>query len=115
MSKSLGEFEQLVLFAVLRLEETAYGASIRDDIEGRTGRPVAAGAVYTALDRMEGRGLVTSRIGEPTAARGGRRKKFYDLEPAGLEALADAWDTLRRMSEGLADRLTTRLGGARGA
>src|SRR5262245_65910728 len=83
MAHTLGDFEQLILIAMLRLGADAYGVSLRQEIESRTGRTVSAGALYTALDRMEKRGLVTSRLGEPTPARGGKRKRLYTLLPAG--------------------------------
>ena len=79
MGKTLGDFEQMILFALVALGEDAYGASIRREIVERTGREVSAGAVYTVLDRLERNGLVVSRVGEPTAERGGRRKKHYQL------------------------------------
>ncbi len=106
MSKhTLGDFEQLVLFALVRLGADAYGVSIRADIEKRTGRTVSAGALYTALDRMEQRGLVASRLGDPTPQRGGKRKRFYTLQPAGERALARAYESLRLMANGVAARL----------
>jgi PadR family transcriptional regulator PadR len=97
----LGSFEQLVLLALLRLGEHAYGVSIRQDIEQRTGRSVSAGAVYTALERMERRGLVRSWLGEPTPVRGGKRKRFYALQPRGEEALRRAVEAVRSMAHGL--------------
>lgn len=102
MPKTLGEFEQLILFALLYLRDgEAYGASIRRTIEERTGRSVSSGAVYTALDRLEGQQLVSSWTSEPTAERGGRRKRLFQLEPAGHEALNRAVRTFQAMSEGL--------------
>lgn len=105
MPKTLGEFEQLILMAILRLGDDAYGVTIRREIEERTGRDVSAGAVYTALGRLEKGGLVSSRIGEPTPERGGRRKKFYRLEPVGARALHGAYETLRQMAEGIEEDL----------
>ena len=105
MSDSLGEFEQLILFALLRLGDEAYGVTIRQEIEKRTGRNVSSGAIYTALDRMETRGYVASRMGEPTPERGGRRKKYYRLEIAGSQALSRSYDALQRMAKGLAPKL----------
>lgn len=100
--KTLGEFEQLVLFALLHLRDgEAYGVSVRRAIEERTGRSVTSGAVYTALNRLEQHGLVSSRVGEPTAERGGRRKRLFVLEPEGREALAQAVHTFESMSAGL--------------
>lgn len=99
-SKTLGDFEQLLLFAVLRLGEQAYGVKIRQEIEARTGRVISAGAIYTSLDRLVGRGLVTSRMGEPTAQRGGRRKKYYRLDPSGARMLQISYRNLQRMADG---------------
>lgn len=104
-TRSLGDFEQLLLFAILRLEENAYGVSIRREIEERAGRSVSAGAVYTGLERLESKGYLTSRIGDTTPARGGRRRKYYRLEPAGAAALREAWDEIRNMASGVTDRL----------
>jgi DNA-binding PadR family transcriptional regulator len=105
MKRSLGEFEQLILFAVLELEGEAYGASIGREIERRTGRQVAAGAIYTALERLAARGLVTGEVGGPTPERGGRRRKYYRLEPEGAVQLRRAVDVFRTMSEGLLPKL----------
>ena len=97
----LGEFEQLVLIALTRLGREAYGATIRRDIESRTGRDLAISAVYVTLERLEAKGLVRSRIGEPTAERGGRRRKHYELLPAGRRAVAHAYRTFKLMVRGL--------------
>lgn len=111
MNKALGEFEQLLLLALLSLpEDECYGVPIRDAIEARTGKQVSAGAVYTALDRLEGKGLVASRESAPTTVRGGRRKRIYQLEPAGAEALARSIKVIRDMSRGLMPRLEALLG-----
>ena len=87
---TIGEFEHLVLLAILRLQDKAYGVAIRREIESRAGRSVATGAIYTLLARLERKGLVASRLGEPTPERGGRSKKFYRLQPAGERALSRA-------------------------
>ena len=105
MSDWLGEFEQLVLFAVVSLEPDGYGATIRQLIEDKAGRNVSAGAVYTTLERLEARGLVASAWGAPTAERGGKRKRHYRLRPAGREALARSWQALRAMARNAAPRL----------
>ena len=105
MPQSLGEFEQLLLFAIVRLGKNAYGASLRREIEERTGRTVAIGAVYTALDRLEQKGFVDSRMGEPTPERGGRRKKFYRLEPLGSKALGRSYNDFKQMVAGLGKKL----------
>lgn len=107
MSGPLGEFEQLVLFALARLEDQAYGVAIRRDIEAETGRRISSGAVYTTLDRLRARGFVSSWWGEPTAERGGRRKRFYKLEPNGHRALSRTYEALRRMSAGYAPKAGT--------
>lgn len=104
MAEWLGEFEQVVLFAVVQQDEP-YGVTIRDAIEARTGRRASAGAVYTTLERLETRGLVSSHWGEPTAERGGKRKRFYRLKPAGREALARSWRAMRAMARGAALKL----------
>lgn len=111
MSKSLGEFEQAILFALLELEEDdAYGVRIREAIEARTGRTISSGAVYTALDRMEDRGLVESKVGEPTATRGGRRKRMYRLNPSGSEALLRSVRHFQQISSGLLPLLEAHTG-----
>lgn len=105
MGKTLGEFEQMILFALVSLGKDAYGASIRREIEERTGRDVSAGAVYTVLDRLERSSLVVSRMGEPTAERGGRRRKHYELRPDGARLLQESRARMDRMADGLVDRL----------
>ncbi|MDP2470607.1 MAG: helix-turn-helix transcriptional regulator [Candidatus Palauibacterales bacterium] len=105
MGEHLGEFEQMLLFAVLRLGDDAYGVTIRREIERRTGRRPSPGAIYTTLERLEQRGMVGSRVGGATPVRGGRRKRFYHLEPAGARALAMAYERLQRMAAGVLPRL----------
>lgn len=105
MTDWLGEFEQLVLFAVLQLDEP-YGVRIRQEIERRTGRNVSAGAVYTTLERLEARGFVASSWGAPTPERGGKRKRYYTLRPAGRQALARSWRAMRAMARGVAPKLS---------
>jgi PadR family transcriptional regulator PadR len=109
----IGEFEQLTLLALLRLEPDAYGASIQREIEARTGRVVLLGALYTTLDRLERKRLISHWIGDPTPERGGRRKKLYRLTPAGAEALATSLRAVRQLAAGLDRRLATRLGSQR--
>lgn len=103
MSKavSLGEFEQVVLLTVLRLREDAYGVPIRAKIAACTGREPAPGALYTTLDRLEEKGLLTSRFGDPTPQRGGRAKRYFLVTAAGVEAVAYAQRCYRRLLEGL--------------
>jgi DNA-binding PadR family transcriptional regulator len=110
MPETLGDFEQRILLALLRLGADAYGVTIRGEIEARTGRPIAPGALYTALARMEKRGLVASRLGEPTPERGGKRKRLYTVQPAGERALARVYESLRLMASGMASRLRTAKG-----
>ncbi len=98
--KRLGDFEQLVLFAILRLDAQAYGVSIRLEIEARANRSVSAGALYTTLGRLERRGLVESTIGTSTAGRGGHPRKYYQLRPAGARALHAITTQLGAMSQG---------------
>jgi len=110
MPKTLGEFEQMILFALLELEEAeAYGVRIREAMEERTNRSLSSGAVYTALDRLREQGLVESWIGEPTHERGGRRKRHYRLAPQGLEALDRSARLFEEMSRGLLPTLRARL------
>jgi PadR family transcriptional regulator PadR len=107
MAHTIGEFEQLILIALVRLGDDAYGVTIRAEIEGKTGRVVSPGALYTALDRLEKRGLVSSRLGEPTPERGGKRKRLYTVQPAGERTLARVYESLRLMASGMATRLRT--------
>jgi DNA-binding PadR family transcriptional regulator len=94
-----GEFEQIVLLAIARLRGDGYGMTIRREIERRTGRPVSIGAVYATLDRLERKGWIGSREGEATPRRGGRAKRHFQLEAAGVEALVTARWMLERMWE----------------
>jgi DNA-binding PadR family transcriptional regulator len=102
---ALGEFEQLVLLAVLRLDDAAYGASIRQVIEEMTGRRAGIGAIYTTLERLHAKGMLRWRVSEPMAERGGRRRKLYRLQPAGRRALAGAWQSWVGMTRGLESKL----------
>ncbi len=97
----LGEFEQLVLLAVMRLRGEAYAVPIRQEIEDRTLRSVARGALYVTLDRLEEKGYLKSWLADATAERGGRAKRFYEVKPAGAKALEYSWAALRSMWEGL--------------
>ncbi len=98
---SLGEFEQMVLLAALRLTDQAYAVTIRREIERRTGRSVSRGAVYITLDRLEKKGFLTSYLANSTAERGGRAKRYYQVKPVGEAALKDSWSAMRKMWEGL--------------
>jgi PadR family transcriptional regulator PadR len=100
--QSLGELEQLVLLAILRLRDAAYGVSIRSEIEARTGRKTTRGALYATLDRLEEKEFVTSRMGDPTPIRGGRAKRYYTVSAHGVRAIAQSQYAYRRMLDGLA-------------
>jgi len=101
----LGEFEQLILFSVLQLGDGAFGVSIREEIEERTGREVSSGAIYTTLGRLQERGLVASRVGEPTPGRAGRPRKYYTLESAGAKALLESYAAIQAMAGDLVPQL----------
>jgi DNA-binding PadR family transcriptional regulator len=101
MGDGLGEFEQLVLLALVRLGDEAYGVTVHEQLEQRAGRDVALGAVYKTLARLEAKNLVAARLGEPTAERGGRRKRHYTVTAAGRRALARSLAALERMTAGL--------------
>lgn len=99
--RSLGEFEQIVLLAVLRLGDQAYGVTILAEIAEHTGRNPAPGALYTTLHRMEDKGLITFRDGAPTPERGGRAKRFVTVTREGRDALASAQSAYRSLLQGL--------------
>ena len=98
---TLGEFEQVVLLAILRLDEDAYGVSIRNEITACTERKPSPGALYTTLDRLEERGLVTSSFGDPTPQRGGRAKRYFKVTAAGLKAVARVQRGYQRLLKGV--------------
>ena len=110
MSKGphLSEFEMLLLLALQRLGDDAYGVTARREIEDRTGKTVSVGAVYTALDRMQRRGYVSSFAGASTPKRGGRAKRHYRVEAPGQRALERTFAALSAMADGLPirERLT---------
>jgi PadR family transcriptional regulator PadR len=97
----LGELEQLVLLAVMRVGTDAYGVPVHDEIQTRAGRDLTLGTIYKTLSRLEDKGLVTSRIGEPTSERGGRRTRCYLVTAAGKRSLHATFTTLRHMARGL--------------
>ncbi len=97
----LGEFEQVVLLAVLRLGDNAYGVTILREIQRQAARTVSRGAVYVTLDRLERKKLVASRLADPTPERGGRAKRYFRVQPAGIAALRDSRRALARLWEGL--------------
>lgn len=104
---ALGEFEQLVVLGVLHAADDAYGVPVWRAIGARTGRDVSLAAVYKTLDRLEGKGLVRSRQGEPTAERGGRAKRLYAVTPSGLEAVRTSLRAVAQMTAGLEEMLGT--------
>ena len=97
----LGEFEYAVLLAILHLDGDAYAVPIRELIEERTGRPVARGALYTGLDRLETKGCLRSTMGDATEERGGKAKRYYTVTPAGLKAIRATHEALSSMAKGL--------------
>lgn len=101
MPTHLGEFEQLVLLALLRLDDDAYGVSVQREIARRTKRAPSFGTVYSTLARLEEKGLVASRLGDPTPERGGRRKKYYAIRPAGRRAVERSLQAIEQMTRGL--------------
>jgi PadR family transcriptional regulator PadR len=102
----LGEFEQIVLLAVLRLGENAYGVPVRREIEQRTRRSLTVGALYRTLDRLEDKSYVHSWFSDPTAERGGRSKRYFKVEPLGMRALRESREALTAMWEGLDGQAT---------
>jgi PadR family transcriptional regulator, regulatory protein PadR len=97
----LGSFEQLILLALIHLGREAYGMTVRYEIERRAARRVSLGAVYATLDRLEIKGLVSSRTGDPAAERQGRARRFFQIEESGHRALQQALETLDRMRTGV--------------
>jgi PadR family transcriptional regulator len=97
----LGEFEHIIVLALLRLGDRAYGVTVRQEIEFRTKREVSIGAVYTTLDRLEKKGHVKSRHGDPTPERGGRSKRFFRVTAKGVTAANRTQRALQSMTEGL--------------
>ena len=101
----LGEFEQMVLLGILRLGYDAYAIPLREEIEARTGRTVARGALYTALERLEGKKCVRSTMSDPLPERGGRSRRYYTVTPAGLAALRASRDAWLALWKGVESRL----------
>jgi PadR family transcriptional regulator, regulatory protein PadR len=100
MAPLLGEFEQVVLLTIRRLGANAYGVTIGAEITACTGREPAPGALYTTLDRLEDKGLVASRLGDPTPQRGGRAKRYFAITAKGLAAVTRAQQSYRRLLKG---------------
>ena len=97
----VGEFEYTVLLAVMHLGADAYAVPMRALLEDRTGRPVARGALYTALERLEAKNCLRSRMGDPTPERGGRARRYFTVTPMGMRALRSTHAALARLSRGL--------------
>lgn len=97
----LGEFELMVLLALIRLGDDAYGVPISREIEQRSGREVALGSVYAALERLEEKGLATSTLGDPTAERGGRAKRYFHVTAQGLDSVRETQRALVSLWQGL--------------
>ena len=105
MAGSLGELEQLLLMALLRRGGEASGVDLREELLEQAGRSVLPGAVHTIMERLRTRGLVTAFTGEVAPARGGRRRKYYRIAPAGEAALVASYRQVERMAQGITDRL----------
>jgi PadR family transcriptional regulator PadR len=97
----LGAFEQAVLLAVVRLRDEAYGRAILKEVQARLERDIAAGAVHATLERLEHRGLLSSRLGAGTPVRAGRARRYYRLQPAGMTALNNARRAVDNIWRGL--------------
>jgi DNA-binding PadR family transcriptional regulator len=102
---ALGEFEHLIMLAILRLGPEAYGVPIIGEVEARTGRTVSEAAAYLTLRRLEEKGWIKSRVGEPTPERGGRAKRYFKLLPAGVKRLRESRTALVHMWDGVAAEL----------
>lgn len=99
--RSLGEFEQIVLLAIFRLGDNAYGVTVRDELIAQADREPSFGALYTTISRLEEKGLVQSTLGDPTPERGGRAKRFLSLTSEGIEAVASAQRAYRNLLKGV--------------
>jgi len=99
--RDIGNFELMVLLALIRLGDKAYGVPISQEIETRSGREVAIGSVYAALERLEGKGLVSSELGEATAERGGRAKRYFHVTGKGLKEVRETQRALMKLWQGL--------------
>jgi PadR family transcriptional regulator PadR len=103
--ESLGEFEHLVMLAVLRLGNNAYGVTIIEELEARTGRSVSHAATYLTLRRLQGKGLINSDLGDPRPERGGKAKRFFRIEPAGRTKLRESRAVFMNMWEGVSSEI----------
>src|SRR5438046_10520033 len=97
----LGEFEHIVILALLRLADRAYGVTVRQEIEARTGREVSIGAIYATLERLEAKGYVKSQFGDPTPERGGRAKRFFNVTAKGISAVNRTHSALQSLTAGI--------------
>lgn len=104
----LGDLEQVVMLATLRLGGDGYGVTIQDAIRRAAGRDLTIGTIHKTLVRLEAKGMIESRIGEPEPVRGGRAKRYYTVSAAGLKSLRASMQALRRMAAGLAVGLEPR-------
>jgi len=102
---NLGEFEQVVLLAILRLGDEAYAVSVQNEIQRCTGRELSRGSIYITLDRLETKGYLRSRLADPTPERGGRAKRYYTLRPVAIDALKEGRRALVALWRGLEARL----------
>ncbi len=103
----LGEFEQMVLLSIVRLERDAYGLAIKDQLETVAGRSPSSGSLYTTLDRLERKGLIASTAGEGTEERGGRPRRYVKVTAAGQTQLARSRDTLMALWDGIEEGITS--------
>jgi DNA-binding PadR family transcriptional regulator len=101
----IGEFEHMVLLAVLRLDDNAYAVTVREEILSQTGRDLSRGSIYITLDRLESKGFLKSQLGDPTPERGGRAKRYYALRPAAIKALKESRKALENLWRGLETKL----------
>ena len=106
---AISNFELMVMLALIRLGDDAYGVPISEEIADQSGHDVALGSVYAALERLEDRVLVVSSIGDPTPERGGRAKKYFKLTGKGIEVVRDTQQTLTRMWKGLKALATEKI------
>lgn len=107
----LGEFEEVVLLTVAILDEEAYGVTVTQEIEQKTGRAVGFSTVHTTLQRLEEKGFLASRMGGATAERGGRRKRFFTVTAAGRRALAEVKQVREQLWEALPPQTLQLMGG----
>ena len=106
-TETIGELEHLILLAILRLGSTAYGVTITEEISRHTSRPVLRPSIYVALRRLKSKGLISERLGEPEPRRGGRARRFFELEEGALKILRESRSTFLSLWDGLASELDT--------